>query len=173
MPDVPFEQRVIARIGNLGWNTTESVILDRAREVLTAAGVDPSEYNGLSATRREGSLAELCFNSPQQLQRARLLVKTVNKTYVDDRHVWLDVKKSRAELRPARIVHRVTEAVEEMESSQPSPQKVEKKLNGKTVVVGTEKVGHVRNGSWQWLAFARARYTPEQLEVAKSYAEEE
>ena len=74
---IPFEQRTIARIGNLGWNTPDSEILERARIVLTEAGVGPSEYCGLTAPRRSGSIAELCFNDPSKLQRAKLMVSSI------------------------------------------------------------------------------------------------
>ena len=114
------------------------------------------------------------MQSPDQLQKARLLVRAFSKIYVDDRVVWLDVKKSREELRPARIVHRMTEMIQEFESAEQNPLKVEKKLNGKYVEVGDHKrVGQVRKGSWVWLPFALERYETDQLEFAKTYAEEE
>ena len=39
---IPFEHRVVARIGNLGWDDTEEVILKRVKEILTKAGVTES-----------------------------------------------------------------------------------------------------------------------------------
>ena len=93
---------------------------------------------------------------------------------MEDRTVWLDVKKSTAELRPARIVHRMAEIMEEIEAAEDPPLEVTKKLNGKYVEVGVKKrIGQVRNGSWVWLPFAMTRYQPDQLEFAKAYAEEE
>ena len=86
----------------------------------------------------------------------------------------LDVKKSRAELRPARITHRVTEMIEEMEKAEQTPLPVTKRMNGKYVEVGVRNtVGQVRNGAWTWTAFAKDRYTEEQLKVAKTFAESE
>ena len=70
----------------------------------------------------------------------------------------------------------MAEILEEMEAAQSEPRAVEKQLNGKYVNVGsgrTAKAGHVRNSEWQWLALARSRYSEEQREVAKAYAEEE
>ena len=55
---IPFESRVVARIGNLGWDDSREVILTRAREALEKAGINPSDYVGLCATRDKGSLAE-------------------------------------------------------------------------------------------------------------------
>ena len=160
-------------MGNLGWNTDEKTIEERALAVLTEAGVDASWYSGLNATRKEGSLAELCFNSAEQLQRARLLVRSLRKTFSDDRVVWLDVKKSREEMRPARIVHRMAECVTDFEASQSSPLAVDKQLNGKYIKVGTDRIGQVIRGEWKWFPFAKGRYSSELLEFAKGFAEEQ
>ena len=84
----------------------------------------------------------------------------------------MDVKKTTEELRPARIVHRVAEFLEEMESSQSSPLPIEKKLNGKYVMIGDKRAGYVCAGAWQWCAFAKGRYSLEQLDSAEGYAEE-
>ena len=70
-------------------------------------------------------------------------------------------------------MHCVTEMIEESESAMQHPLACEKKLNYKYVEVGGNIVSQLRNGSWSWLAFACARYTAEQREVAKAFADEE
>ena len=170
---VPHEQRVIATIGNLGWNTEAKILLERAREVLAEVGIEQSCYSGLSGPRREGSRAELCFNSPSDLQRAKLLVREASKQYNDGHYVWLDVKKTREEMRPARIVHRMAEFLGEVETQQSEKLPIKKVLNGKYIEVGDKRVGRVMNGAWHWDAFAKARYSKEQLVSAKGFAEEE
>ena len=75
-------------------------------------------------------------------------------------------------MRPARIVHRMAEFLEEMEASQSSSLPIEKKLMGKTIEVGRKRVGRVINGVWHWDAFANNRYSKEQLDSAKGFAEQ-
>ena len=121
-------------------------------------------------------MAELVFSTPDALQRARVLVRAIQKSFSQDdggrnRFVWLDVKKTTEEMRPARIVHRVAEAIQEIEATQSAPLQVDKKLYGKIVEVGGRKVGQVRNGTWVWLPFACNRYSQEQRENAKAIAE--
>ena len=71
---------------------------------------------------------ELCFKDPSDLQTARLAVKPLDRTYSDGRYVWLDAKKERNELKPARVVHRMADALEDVESQQDPPLTVEKFL---------------------------------------------
>ena len=46
-------------------------------------------------------------------------------------------------------------------------------MNGKYVKVGGKRIGHVYSGEWQWSAYAKTRYSNEQLEMSKGYAQEE
>jgi hypothetical protein len=112
----------------------------------------------------------------------KLAVKSLSKTYTENagraRIVWLDAKKERAEgtrpeLRPARLVHRVHETLVDLESSRPSPLEVEKILNGKLVKVGGSRVGFSLHSTWKWTAYAIARYSSEDLDMCKAYAEQD
>ena len=174
---VPYEKRVLAKIGNLGWNDKPDVILARAREVLQAAEIPDTDFSGLSAPRREGSQAELCFKSPEVLQKARLHVRALRKSFdttPNGKTVWLDVLKDRAELRPARIVHRAFDMIEEMEAKMQPPLKLEKRLDGKYIKAeGNKRIGFVAGGQWHWSPWARARYPSDALDEAKQYADEE
>ena len=87
----------IARIGSLGYDTAEATIKLRAKEVLDSAGITPDLYTGLTSTRKEGSMAELAFHDPRNLQKARLAVRAGSKSYIGDKFVWLDAKKEGSE----------------------------------------------------------------------------
>jgi hypothetical protein len=170
----PYEARKIARIGNLGWNDTAETILKRANEVLRDAGAQPNEYTNLVPTSRtSGSAAELLFQSATRLQEMKLAIKSLGRAYTDERIVWMDAKKERHELRPARLVHRVFEAIQDLESTREDKMEAEKIMNGKFIKVGGTRAGYSFNSTWKWTAFAVARYTAEQLDVAKAYAEED
>ena len=170
---VPFELRVVARIGNLGWDDDENLIVTRAKEALDQAGIKQEDYVGLCATRKKGSLAELCFSDPVLLQKAKMSFRALKHEFVSGKVVWLDVKKDREEMRPARVVHRITELIEEAESARDDRLPVEKVLNGKFVKLGPQRAGYVSKGNWVWTALAVSRYPQEFRDMATAYAEDD
>ena len=89
----------------------------------------------------------------------------------DDRYVWLDVKKTWEELRPGRICRRAFAQVKALESQQ-SPVPAEMVMNGRFVKVGANVAGQVVKGTWQWKPFAKSRYSADDLDVAKCFAED-
>ena len=171
---VPYEERVVARIGNLGWNEKGDIIAQRAQQVLHEAGIQLTDFRSLTAVSvNAGSSAELIFHAPAALTAARLAVKALNKSFVDNKFVWLDAKKERRELRPSRLVHRIADVLDDLEHSRPDTQPVEKILNGKFVKVAGQRAGFSYHGAWKWTHFATQRYTAEQLDMARAYAEDE
>lgn len=82
------------------------LLLGRARDVLTQAGVDPGLYTNPSAvTGREDkdSRVELCFHCPDRLREAKLAITALSKAFTQGErkfYVWLDAKKERSETRP-------------------------------------------------------------------------
>lgn len=73
--------------------------------MLAAAGVAAEDVTAFTAvTRRDGhgSRAEAMFRTEQALQSAKMRVWHVRRSYIDSKYVWLDVKKTRSELAPAR-----------------------------------------------------------------------
>ena len=71
-------------------------------------------------------------------------------------------------------MHRITELLEEAESSMPDKQSVEKRLNGKDVLIGgTHKAGYTCKGSWVWTSFSVERYPQDFRDMAKAYAEDD
>jgi len=175
----PFDQRVVARMGNLGWDCSKEIATTRAKEVLEKAGVKPGDYVGLAASfGQKGSSVELCFTSPMLLQKAKFAISDLEVAYRTDKApVWLNVKKDREEMRPARVVHRVTDLIEEAESGRSDGLEVEKKMNGKKVLLGPQGNQHIagysNKGVWMWTQWSRNRYTQEFLEMAKAFAEDD
>jgi hypothetical protein len=90
-----------------------------------------------------------------------------------DKQVWLDMKKDREELRPARVVHRITELIMEAESGKSDSMEVEKFLNGKYVKVGDNRAGFTAKPFRIWTQWGCNRYSQEFREMAKAYAEDE
>ena len=82
---LPYEQRTIARLGNLGWDETSETLTERARRVLAEAAVPAHHFSGLCPIVNragKGSLVELvflcCFSSMHvslyEHVRSRLMV---------------------------------------------------------------------------------------------------
>ena len=77
------------------------------------------------------------FHSPTDLQDCKRAV-LANEVKYDNlaNCAWVDMEKSRAELRPARLVHRIGEMLESAELAQTEPKPIENIMNGKQVRVG-------------------------------------
>ena len=174
-PDTPYEQRTHVVLGGLGWDETAARLMQVANSTLTTAGVDATTYGAMTAivTRNdEGSTVQLVFRSASELSAAKLLVRAAQCKGWSGKNVWLDAKKSRAEMKPARLVHRITQVLQDFEDSKPDKQALEKNMIGKNVRIPAGQLGWSRAGAWIWTNLAKTRYTTEQLDIAKSYAEE-
>jgi hypothetical protein len=171
--EVPYESRTLAIMGNLGFDTPADELEERCKTLLQELGFSQEHWSGIACTRRDGgSACEVVFASPILLQQARLKLKSKRKQFIDGRTVWLDAKKTRSELRPNRMTHRIHEMLEQFEAEQDEIKIVVKNLNTKDVKTGGALMGFCRANAWQWTKAARDRYTPEQREFAGSYAEQ-
>ena len=167
----PKELRVIARIGNLGWDNDGTTVEQRARTVLTESA---ESWKNLAAVNpKKGSSVDLMFMSADQLQESRLAVRALKKTYSNDRKVWLDVKNTDAENRPARLMHRAHDCLTDIESSRSDKKVIKKDPSGKFLSIDDKRIGFSLRGRWRWTQHASARYTAEELELAKAYAEDQ
>jgi hypothetical protein len=170
----PYEQRTVARIGSLGWDTEKKILHERAQKVLIDAGVDPQAYTALvlvCGRSGKGSAAELVFRTPAGLQAARLQVRSLNREFDVGKPCWLDAKKERAELRPARIIHRIAQVLQELENGRDDKGEVKKDTIGKIVSVGGHRACFTLHGSLKWSAWSVARYPQSELEWAQAFAE--
>ena len=173
--EIPYEQRVRAVIGGLGWNTTSDDLLAKAREVCTSIGLSNTQIDAIVAIagRNGGSTAELMFETPAQLTNARLKVRALNADGLSGRKIFLDAKKTRRELQPARVTHRIHEAFCEMVGNHSGdPALVTKNLAKKSVSYNNVDVGQTIAGGWKWLP-ASNQWPQEQLSLIKAWAIEE
>ena len=167
-----YEERVLARVGNLGWDTPEAEIIQRCKQVLLTCGVSEATVRAVTAPRRTGSQAEVLFTSGAHLQEAAQLVKQKGIRIVETKVVWLDVAKTRAELKPSRIVHRVAEIFGDFEAVKAPDQRREilKDLARKRVKVGGVRVMFTLYGELKWTEQAKSMFTQEQLTMAEGFA---
>ena len=172
----PYELRTIAVIGNLGWDSPSSELMDRAKKVLADAGVSGETYSNLCAITfkgDKGSSVQLCFQNPSLLQHASLAVRALRQSFSEGRFVYLDVRKEQAERRPARVVSRMADFMADVEAGMEPPLAIEKVMNGKFVKVGGKRIGFTFKGEWKWTDYAISRYSGAVMQTAKEFAEGE
>lgn len=176
---VPYEQRQLAIVGNLGWNEEPGVLAERAQAVLADAGIDRATWAGmapLTPASGLGSAAEVMFNTPQALQTARLVVKSLRREFLPGKAVWLDAKRDRAEAAPVRIVHRLHEALmDTARTARPaqgaSAPTVTKDVAGRAVRVNGLRVAYISQLRVKWTPAASDFFGPEEKDAAAAYAE--
>ena len=100
-----------------------------------------------------------------------------------DKVAWMTVKKTKAELRPNRLMHRAYDKIVEMEKAYAEAKGVtakkfiknmkEKAVEVEAAVTAAEKVamGHACNEHWHWEEFAIDRYTSVRTEATLHYIE--
>ena len=150
------------------------VVVGRAKEVLRQAGVQENEWQSMaSVSAKKGSAVELVFSTPMHVKTRCLAVTALNKQYVSGKYAWLDAKKERSEMKPARMMHCVHDLLVDIETSREDKAVVEKDPKGKIVKAGGKRIGFSLRGVWWWTEEANKRYSTEQLKLAAAYVDEE
>jgi hypothetical protein len=177
---VPYEMRQCAIIGSLGWDTEAETLLKRAMEVIQAAGIAENEYHSMQpvvARSGKGSACECWFNSPLQLQQAKSRVRAAAKKYDDRRDVWLDARKTREEMQPARMVHRIHEVLQDLAAGRSAGRwTMQKSPGARTVSVSiidnpnTIVMARVMNGKIRWQPWGLEHLTEHERVTAEEFA---
>jgi hypothetical protein len=174
---IPPQQRVYARIDSLGFDTDGETLLVRAKEMLQKCDVKPDEYSCLAVVRDPGSLVSVTFNEASRLQEVRRKMQVLQHEYQGIRGaVWLDVEQSKAERKPARIIHRAAEMLTDVEGGRQDKHEVQKIMNGKQIkVVGTNGIGKLMafsfRGTLEWSVYGQRRYDQNQRDMVTAFAE--
>lgn len=153
--------------------------MERAQEILAEAGVDRSTWAGmapLTPASGLGSAAEVMFTTPQALQTARLVVKSLRREFVPGKPAWLDAKRDRAEAAPVRMVHRLHEALQDVVRAASPAQgaaapTVTKDIAGRAVRVNSLRVAYISQLRVRWTPAAADFFGPEEKDAAAAYAE--
>jgi hypothetical protein len=102
---VPHEMRTLATFGSLGWNTGAVVLEQRANALLLEAGVATDVHSAPVASHDPGSVCSMIFNTPADLLRAKLKVKSLRRLFEEARgEAWIDASKTWQELLPSRVI---------------------------------------------------------------------
>lgn len=163
----------VARIASLGWDTEESVLIERARSVLEAAQVQSADILGLSAAvgrTRLGSVCEAVFASKAALSGAKVVVRGLRREYVQGRAVWLDHRQTPAEPKAVKAVHKVADMIKEMEGGREPPMQVTKDLSTRRVMVSGRRVLFIADGQVRWTRDGVARYAENERGIVAEFA---
>lgn len=161
-----------ARLGNVGWDMPSDVLLNRATDILRDLGVVDTVVSMAASVSKAGvgSSVEILFDSPSSLQAAKFKLKT-KVTQVEERRVWLDIKKSRSELRPARLIHRAAELLQQFEAERVDAKPIDKNAGAKHIDIGGNRAFFSLRSELKATAWAQQRYAEAQLTALREYAE--
>ena len=98
--------------------------------------------------QRKGSRVELWFHQASRLQVAKSAVEELQRQESSGRKIWLDAKKTRKELKPARVVARAFEVLQELEEGRPDKVSLTLLMKGKVVKHPHGRVGYTWRGDW-------------------------
>lgn len=87
--------------------------------------------------------------------------------------VWMDRKKSRQEMRPARIIHKTAEILESFEWDRPNAGRVEKNVGSKYVSVDGFRMFYTLRGALMHTVHASLRYSADELDQIRGFAQED
>ena len=97
----PYDQRTEAILFGLGNFTTEDALLAAAGAALRTAGIDPANFDGPTANRRN-TVVFLNFKLQGGLKAASSKMRCANLTGSEGKRIWLDARRTREENKPAR-----------------------------------------------------------------------
>lgn len=168
---IPHELRCHAVIGGLGYDTPAETLIERAKQLLTEARIPAESYYDIKAMREgPGSMCEMYFKEAGMLTKAKWAVSTLKKCVHGNKPAWLDAKKTKQELRPARMVHRACEVLQSYEDSKIHKAVLSKNMIDKKVLRNGVAVGASRYGKWMWTEEGAQHYTEEQRKHAEDWA---
>jgi hypothetical protein len=174
--EVPYELRVQARVGNLGWDDVQDVLRKRCDEFLSSLDLPAGSYLEPSAPHRGGSFCDVEFTSPVLLQRAKQLAYNKKKvvrtdTAVGHKAIWLDARKTRVEMKPARLTHRAHEFIQGILAEKTPVVTPVKDLMGKRVSVAGAVVCFTATGQLRTTQALALHLTAEEISQLKGWAE--
>lgn len=163
-------------MGNLGWDTPAADLKARADEIVQLLGMTEKlegEFQPVVGRDGTGSCAEAFFRRAEDVELYKIKLRAQGKSFMAGRQVWLDHKKTREQLRPARTIHRGAECLEDLERSRPDGSVVYKDLARRTLSVAGSKAFWFCNGSLRATVWGAMRYTADEIDMITEYANTE
>ena len=127
----------------------------------------------VSKIDKEGSAVQLLFHEPRYLQAAAVAISNAHRTFPScDKPAFMGPNKTRSEMRPNRITHRLGDHLKSIEDAKgKAAMNVVKKLDAKFVEVGGNLAAYVFQEALTWTKWGETRYTGEERKIATAWAE--
>lgn len=155
------EARTIARIGNMGWESSPSELEATALAVLAAARVDRMCHGPVAAVVNRAGVGSADFKSAADLQAARIAVRALRKECTPGRVALLDTARTRAETQPVRVLHRLADALEAVEEGRTDRQALVRDVPAKAVSMNGRRLAFVAAEKVTWTPHGLRRYAAE------------
>lgn len=159
-----------------GWATWDRIQTTRTSPRGATSSSARQSYNTPSVFTpscacRTCSSCEIIFRNEGDVLAAKTKVRSLHQQIQSElNHVWLDVRKSREELRPARLIHRATEILTEIEARSHHAKQVFKHIVSKCISVGDYKAFFTLKGPLKPSMSASMRYSETELSNICEYA---
>jgi hypothetical protein len=174
--ELPFASRTHGIIGGIGWDQTAQSLKTIAEQVLDAAQVPRTSWHNLRPIVNRngvGSTVELDFGVASDLQFARARIKALRQLGATNHVIYLDVKKSRREMRPARLLKRALESLTDLESCRSDKIELQVNMGAKFIKGPLRWICFVARGQLHWTDYGNSRYSDQERELIESFAESE
>lgn len=160
-------------MGNLGWDTEGSVLLDRATQIISDIGMSDKVIEMRAAVSKQGtgSCVDIMWTNTADIQEAKFKVRCKNIIWTG-RQVWVGRKKSREEMKLARMIHKTAEIMEAFEWDRPDGGRIEKNVANKYMNLNGVRMFYTLRGTLMNTVHAALRYTSDELEQIRAFAEE-
>lgn len=159
-----------------GWDTPEDILKQRCDEVVEMLGIRDKlevDFQPVVGRNGTGNCAEGFFRNSDDVEPYKIRLRGLRKAFEEGRPVWIDHKKTREQLRPARTIHRGAECLEYLERSRPDAAKVVKDLARRQLLVNGSKAFWLCEGFLRPTVWATMRYTTQEIEMLTAYANTE
>lgn len=123
-------------VGNLGWDTPAQDLQQRLDAALEKAMIDSTTITATHCVvgrDGRGSAAEVHFASEHALQAAKAKMRNAHQSVIPGKTIWLDVKKTREELAPARAIHRAYEILTDPKGRREDSAMLDKNVGSKVI----------------------------------------
>lgn len=117
-----------------------------------------------------GSAGEVHFVSESALQAAKAKMRNTRQSVMPGKTIWLDMKKTREELAPARAIHRACEILTDLEGRREDTAMLDKNVGSKGIFCNGQRAWYRIKSVLKSTIAAQWRYTAAEIASVSDYA---
>ena len=172
LPHVPLSERTVAVMGRLGWDSPKLVLEQRAKAVLSDAGISEEQYKGLFVLRDPGSTVEIHFHTAFELRKAQSAVGSLRRKFEEcEKAVWFAPAKSEDERSTGRVLGKLKKGLADLEALKQDTRDIKQPGFLLCVKAGDDRMVSVSStGDVKWTPAALERYDKDDLDMMTEWA---